>query len=338
MTLYKHLEGFDHWASYLDGNGDGWSFPSFMTFPAGRYGGQSIKDPGGNGSGGTLTLPSNQTTLYVGAAFYADSWGATNQNIITFLSSGTIVGKLQLNGVSNLQYIDSTGGTTSFARGTIANNTWSYFEIGIIADASAAPGNVVVRQDNSTIASLTVATSISGSVYFDHVGIFTPYAGADGRIDDVYLYNNQGLDVEFCGPLQVFTAFPTGDISNTGSWAPTSGTTLYNMVNEVQEDGATTTITSPVDGSTAMFSYTTLPGTLGTIIGVQASTNGTSVGGSIAPRISSDGTVEVGSSVALGASYTAHSSTTMELDPGTGLRWSISGFNTATKGIIKGSP
>ena len=347
MAAYKFLEGFDHWASIADGTGKGWTITSFdggpaISFAAGRFGGQAL-DGHAYPQRLSKALLSNQTTLYLGAAFSSDSAfpGQPDErgNLFAVSTGGTIQVALKA-GVKTLAIVDSSGATTTINGFTMpAAGTWTYLEIGVVAGSSSSTGSISVRQDGAQLGSFNVPTVTASASAYDAAMYYAPDCeNAAGRIDDIYLSNGQGIDTSFCGPLQVVTVYPTADIG-TSSWTPSSGTALFSQVNEAQEDGATSTISTTINAAEADFAFSSLSGTLGTIVGVQSVITGIGSGGStIAGKISSNGTVHVGPYANLAATYTAYAPECLELDPATAERWTAAGFAAATKGIVKGSP
>ncbi len=194
MSVVKGIEGFSNWSSYVDGLGTGWTFPQSgnVAFVPGRFGGQALHGQGGNGCLIERALPSEQTAMWLGAAFCSDNYYNSNANpaLIGLTTGGTPVLYLrQGGGTSNpvaLWLIDAAGGTTSVS-GFLepAVNTWTYLEIGVAAGANGT-GQVIVRQDSVPIGTFALSTVGTAAPYFDGLLFCAPYANAGGYLGDIY--------------------------------------------------------------------------------------------------------------------------------------------------------
>ncbi len=154
-------------------------------------------------------------------------------------------------------------------------------------------------------------------------------------IDNIYIDDGSGsFNTGLLGQCQVlFAGLPSGDSSV--QWATSTGTTHYNLVNEVPPDDDTSWVQSATSGQADLFTYPPITGTVEAIYGVQISTiarvTDANTFSLIMPVVSgseSDGTSQVISSTAY-ADYRR----IVETDPATSQLWTQAGINAATFGV-----
>jgi hypothetical protein len=349
-TPFKFFEGFDYWASAADGVGKGWVITLFdegspgLSFPAGRYGGQSC-----NADAYPVRLakplPAQQTTIWMGVAISTDSnFGGVGDGeksyIIAASCSGTIVCALGNSGVQSIQLTDSAGGTHAISGFTFpASGAWTYLELGLTAGATTETGQATVRQDGVSLGTFAISTTGSTNIYFDQINFYTlDCANSVGEIDDIYINNGAGLDPGFCGPMRVGVAILSADVGSGSAWTPASGTALFSQLNELPENGGTTHVSSSTDAALALFDVGSITGSLGTVVGVQPVIVAEGVNSTIAAQVISNSETVTTPFSSLTATYTGYAPTVLETDPSTGNRWTITAVQDATYGLLKGSP
>lgn len=126
---------------------------------------------------------------------------------------------------------------------------------------------------------------------------------------------------------------PVDGAGTYGDWTPNGAGTLYECVDDAAQDGDTTYASSATIGHKMTFSFANVPVTA-TIkyvnhVGVAKKTDaGTRT---IAPRVKSGGSEQVGSNISPGTTYTYYSAA-IDTDPATGVAWTPSGLNAAEVG------
>ncbi len=359
-ALIKVLEGFDLWpaspsgGSWVDVVGKGWIYNSgSINVGSGRFGGQAIGYNGGYQYYYWFNPPQNaQKQIAMGAAYLYDSWSSwyTPGNALMFFQ-GTITGPStsdvtvtsqcglkSVNGASwRWEYSDTAGNLTPiYGFTTPANNTWTYMEACLILDEiGSTTGTFIVRQDGVDLCSISVSNTVPqiDFVQFGSAGS----GGSLNLIDDAYIYNGQGLEPMFLGPLYVATIHPTADVSNTGSWTPSTAGSLTAMVNGSNISTLTGTITSTTTAK-CMFDVGSITGTAGQVVGVQVNYYASGSGGSTLTGIagSSSGTsTSTGTITVPVGTYNLYGAGAIELDPATNERWTFTGVQAAPFGISR---
>jgi len=214
---------------------------------------------------------------------------------------------------------------------TMRYNEWYYMEMKVFCHSTS--GTIEVRIDGITVVSLTgINTQAGAHTYHNKASLL----GAQyNQLDDFYVCDGSGTTAnDFQGVCKIIGLLPESDTS-TIQWAPSTGTTHYNLVDENPANGDTDYVSTSTQGLTDLYNYPNLVGT-GTIKGLQLNTqarlsDGTSM--VLESPIISNGVTELGPDATLtSTSYFdyRHISTT---DPNTGSAWTVDGLNAAQIGI-----
>jgi hypothetical protein len=154
-------------------------------------------------------------------------------------------------------------------------------------------------------------------------------------IDDLYILTPSGIyNNARIGDSRIETLLPN---SNAGpnNGAPSSGGSNCAMIDEVQNDGATTTVTlTNTSGQEELYSTASMVGTPSSIsavkvtIAAEESAAGTAF---LEAVLSSGGTAATGASTSLSTSFGVVSGI-FEYDPHTSTNWTVAGANAASVG------
>ena len=337
-----HLDGFDEYSSQNDlafqySNPDSWGF----TTTGGRYGGGAMNmNGGGNGLG--YVLPSAQSEIWVGFAMacYNSGTDGDYRSVLSFLTTA--------GAECSICYCSQTGvwaaykGSDNVLLGTgvgnIGNST-TYHWVEFHYKISASVGVVEVWVDGAQVLDLTgVDNTYSGASSFTSIGL--GYVGSQGcsssNIDDLYVLNVSGsTNNTRLGDSRIETLKPTSDASpNAGT--PSSGSSHYAMVDESQNDAASTTITiANTSGQEELFGMGSLAGAPATVYAVkvtnivQKTDGGTCNGESV---VSSSGAPAEGASTPLLTNFSVVGGI-FETDPHTSAAWAYTAVNTMDCGF-----
>ena len=197
--------------------------------------------------------------------------GGGNYAFLVLKDAGTIQGQLVMYQNANGFYytrgsstnICDTGAVLigGYGSTTIGNAyfpPWIYVELKIVFHPTA--GSVEIRVNGNTLAKTTgtntIATS-NNSANSMTVGLIT-YGGSYGvasLMDDLYICDGTGSSSnDFLGACKVETNFPLSD-GSLSQWTPNTGTTGYNLVNEVGYDSDTTYLSSSTTSQTELFKF-----------------------------------------------------------------------------------
>ena len=270
-------------------------------------------------------------TLIVGCAFYflqTYAFGA-----ISFVDNATAGINVTFNPTVPSTVVLKRGSTTlstTTLASTLLTNTWYYVEVKSFCHDTS--GAVEVRINGATVVSISgIDTKNGADAFCDRVRIYLEY----GYIDDYYICDGTGTSLNnFQGVCNVVGIFPKADTA-TVQWAPSTGSTHYNLVDENPPNAATDYVSTSTQANTDLYEYPTLVGS-GTILGLQVnSTVALSAGVSIvfeAPIVS-NGVTELGPDTVLSSSSYGDVRHISTIDPNTGQPWTIAGLGSALIGV-----
>ena len=342
MTL-RFRDSFSHYGD----SGSKWSSGggSIQT-SGGRWGGPYLSVVSGYGgvSGPSVLLPA-AATWYVGVALCptgAWQWEGTNGEHVFQLRDG-------LNGPQVSLRLDSLG-RLFVQRGSITSNPgpvlwtdsvplgalgqWHYVEFGVTIGAT---GSFEVRVDGVTRSGVQspMNTQATGNASANTVGLgFLSAGGAAIAFNDFYACDSAGTrNNTFLGDVRVQALMPAAD-GDLSQFTPSSGTTHYNLVDEIPPDGDTSYVSSPTPGNVDLYQLGDVAAVSGSILGVavysfaRKDDAGTRT---IANVIKTGGVEYDGPAQALSMSYT-YFTEHWETNPATGLPWTIADVNALQVG------
>lgn len=324
------MEGFDH---YVQGQlVEKWDGQASMNIGSAyaRFGGQGAQSYG-SGYYFYKILPANETTVYVGYAFYRDS--------TTTINSGTY-GQLKLVDESDVAQVyirlnPSLGFTALLGEGSelgssadavFKNLKWCYIEAKVTI--SATVGVVEVKLNGTQIINLTSQDTKNGSDYIRKIQFGGISPNQYCWFDDIYID-----DAQFHGDCRVRTFMPDSISSTNNSFTASAGN-KDECVDETLSNDDTDYIVSDTLNHKQGFGITT--GALGTVKGIQLNNHcrldeaGTR---NITPLIRSNSTDYLGTETGAIAANYYFESEIWETDPDDSNPWTQTKLEAAEFGL-----
>ncbi len=328
MATLDDWEGFDEWGTTQAEVGvRGWTTGSNNpSQPTGRFSGFAVRFP--NNSIVTRTFPVSGTRQTVGVAWRTTN-ASSSHTVFEFREGGTAHGRLAYNG--NGTFTVSRAGTTFGATPTtpnlgIAASTWYYLELDYYVDDTN--GTYDFRVNGVSYASGTGDSRNGGTGVINTFAFQQPNATACD-LDDMYMASGS---TSFQGDSRVITDMPNADGTYT-AWTASAGSD-YQCVDEIPYNGDTDYISTSTATADDTFGFPST-GVTGTVLGVQTQAiarKDDAAARNLALLVDSGGTLSVGSSQALGASYAQYKRTDL-VDPDTGSAWAMTAVNAAEYGV-----
>lgn len=219
----------------------------------------------------------------------------------------------------------SPNGGTVLATSTALITAGSWFHLEARAVISDTVGSVEVRLNGETIVTVSgVDTNpASGLGEISQIAIGNNTPGLAFRYDDVFVWDTTGTDNnDFFGDRRVFTLMPTAN-GALDEWAKSSGTSAFDLLDEVPADGDTSYIYAAAADAQTSITFGDLPADIITVSGVQTvlQAKKTEAGTcNVKLGVISDGDTLEGDDHAIGVSY-GYIHDVFELDPATGEAW-----------------
>lgn len=335
MLLF--CDSFDHYATADVGLK--WTVP-------GPQGGLTIGAFGRNSTNGMhcqndnggprKALPASVATLVAGVAFRPQQFGA-NTRVISFIDGSTEQIELWFNA---LQKLEVRRGATLLATSTTVLSLATYYYLEFKATIHPSAGAYEVRINNIAEAALTasgVNTRSSANSTADSVAVCVGQFTAQGTgwdFDDFYVCDTSGAqNNDFLGDIRVQYIAPTGAGATT-QFTPSTGANWQN-VDDAAPDGDTTYNSDATPGDIDTYAMSNLVSTAGSVKAVQTliSARKDDAGvRTIAPVVRHGGVDYPGTNVNIGNTYTFYREV-MELNPGTGVAWTVADVNAAEFGV-----
>ncbi len=300
---------------------------SMQITTGGRNGGSRLKPLSGAATIHKTISGSGLATWYMGFAF--DPVVLTSaQTMLTFQDAGA--------GQCNL--LVNTDGTISARRGTtvlgttasqvVHVGTWDYIEVK--ATINSVSGAILLKVNEIEVLNLTNVNTRGGSANnYATEFMFGASATAGGAWDDLYVD-----DAQFRGDCRIEALLPIG-VGNSGQWTSSSGGANWTNVDDVPaNDDVDYNYTATVD-ALDLYDMQNLSTDQGAIVGVQAlalSRKDDAGARSIVNAVRTNGVNYFGDVKALGDNYVYHMKV-WELNPNTGLVWSIAQVNAVECGM-----
>ena len=214
---------------------------------------------------------------------------------------------------------------------TLIGTGWHYIEFKATIGAT---GSYEVRVDGLTYLSGSgVNTQQSANARANRVQIGLNSLGIS--VDDVYICDGTGTaNNNFLGDVRVQALMPSAD-GDLSQLTPSTGTTHYNLVDEVPPDGDTSYVSGATAGNVDLYQLGDVAAVSGSILGVavysfaRKDDAGTRT---IANVIKTGGVEYDGPAQALSMSYT-YFTEHWETNPATGLPWTIADVNALQAGV-----
>lgn len=253
-----------------------------------------------------------------------------NNDVNLFTLALNTDGTMTMRGANTTQIIGTTGNRLAYA------NKWLDWEVDVSFSGTT---NILVtaalRVDGHDLLSGSISTGINMASLLSNSATANVFALIDGSgsglgyIDGSFYIHNGGGDIPgYWGDLRILKVLPNGDTAQA-DWTPNSGSVHFDRVNELPSDDDTTYVSAAVAGKKDAWDWQDLPAFLGAIRCVQVS---------MAARKDDEGSkafrIGVGATLAeaVSSDYYVNDSYIYyhfpwDLDPATGLPWTVAGFN-----------
>jgi len=276
-------------------------------------------------------------TIRLGTAFQVQD-GATmgsGNPLVAFLDANTIQCYITINTATRLLELRRGDNTLLATAGStpVQNASWYYLEV--ICTLSNTVGQVSVQLDG--VAVITTAANLDNvnSAAVQCTGIRIQ-GGNSGSGLNLYCDMFCADDVAaFQGESRVTLLTPAAD-GAASAWTPSTGTTLFNLVDEIPPNGDTDYISSATAGQQALFTFSNLTYTPATVFAVQTSLyarKDDAAARSIAGLVRSGGTTTAGTTYNLTTSYLDIYLDMWALNPTTAAAWTAAEVDGMEAGV-----
>ena len=223
--------------------------------------------------------------------------------------------------------------TINTAVGAFTGTDWNYVELKVKFHSSA--GSYDVRVNEVSVMSGTGAkTSASSETRPSHLR-FGHIEGQFLDVDDFYVLDDTGtINNDFLGNVRVQRLLPDG-LTATEDFTPSTGTTNWDLVNELTESGDTGYVESNTVGDRDLYEYENLPLATDTIFAVIAKpvVRKSDAGSRTYKLLCSSGIFEAEIGTLYPAGTYVRQAKIFETDPATGNLWEEAGINSAKFGV-----
>lgn len=236
---------------------------------------------------------------------------------------------------ANMQMYFSTGGgdTTASPIGMIAIGAWHFIQVRALI--SNAVGNLELWIDNVMAFSWVGDTQVSANAWTNRWRLGCPVV----RCDNVIIYSEVGNAPNARTPeTRIYTDLPIA-VGNSSGWTPLGGGNNFDEVKENPSDGDITYVSAAAAGPVDTYQYpaATVPaGTIVYAVGVEYDARKDDVGANETQSVVRSGGADTPSGVGdpLSIDYTRFKDI-WDLDPATGLPWTVGGANATEVGVTR---
>lgn len=295
------------------------------------------------GNNGVVKRNTDQFASWiVGVAWY---FGTANNNENFLVFQDTVTGNPQLTFQigANGAITALRGSSTSLGTSTnlLTFNTWNYIEVKVVI-ASGTSGSVEVRVNGVAWLTLTgINTQNTANAFSTQIWIETTAAANVSYIKDIYMMADTGTGpyTTYLGDVTVLVSFH--NVAGTNQqWTPNTGTQTAAVQDGITHTGTwpdddTTYISDNTVGHISDFAHQTLSltGQIYEVCHVSYMRKDDAGSRGVAQvTIQSASVIETSSTISLGNTYQYYYDS-MEVDPGTSLQWTVSGYNNSTFGV-----
>jgi len=284
---------------------------------------------------GTKTLGSNFVTGFNGWHFYTGPGGA--QVIHRWRDAGT--DQVTLNLDATLALFFTRAGTTIGSVGApstrLVANTWYWIETQVKIDATTGIASVNVN-GNSVLSQSGLNTKNTANAFFNQLVVTSGGSGQQG--DSYHFWDgtvSSGNDPSALGYGEhVIDSKLPNAVGSNSAWTPNGAGNNFTKVNEANEDGDTTYVSTNVAANVDSYGFanvTVSTGTIG-IIAINTIDRIDDAGPHTFDHFTlSAGSTHLSGGITPGATYVNHQSFVV-VDPNTGAAWTIAGRNAAEFG------
>lgn len=273
--------------------------------------------------------------MSAGIAFKMSALGT---GVLRFIGSGVVAAGVQVNGSGHLQALKA-GSVVAATHTGIALSVGVWYHVGVACRAHDTLGQIRIWLNGAPISALSLDNidTEPGASPGKFVGV--QQSSVLVTADDLWICSNNtiagSLSDEFLGDLIVRTHFPQGDGEHT-AWTPLSGSTRYEMVDEIGPDDDTSYDSDATPGNRMCFPVGSLAADLASIRAVQLCSVGrydTTGPHSIRNYVRQVGVANHDSAAQGLTTQHVGYHDLLEVDPVTGVTWTASGFNARQWGV-----
>lgn len=314
-----------------------------IDLTAGRLGNPALLISSGSNVGKTM---SHQAHWISGCGFKTNNISAGGGGIFTLYNNNVRLfqlnfnpdGTMSLTGANQSQIIGTTPDPIMF------NGAWIFWEVDVtfsgttnITCTAELKVNGVVKIASAGIATgVDKANLLSNSATANFFTLGPGLVSPGGSVFDgsFYIHNTGGAVPGYWGDGRILKVVPNGDTAQA-DWAPNSGSVHYDRVHELPKDDNVTYLADGVAGQKDSWDWENLSPLTGVIRTVQLSAAAckddegsksfrTGVGNTLSEAVSD--------TFYVGDTYLFYHFN-WDLDPATGLAWTIANFNAKRFGI-----
>jgi len=304
----------------------------YMLIQPGRIAGHSLEFTAGWPDIRSKPLTTN-ASMVVGFGFRLSA--LQNGKIIALYDSTQQGMNVRITSAGELSvYRDNTSLATTSGLG-LAINTWYYIEFKVLCNSST--GTYELRVDGTMKLNASSTNTKAGSHDYHNIVQMTGMSSGTCRRDDMYILDGSGsANNDFLGKRRVVGLFPTSDLTSYQDFTCSSGSDHYALVDENPVNDDTDYVEDATTGHKDLWNHSALSGTGTSIAGIQINTmvretDATSVG--LYTLIKSGTTENTGTSEVIASATYRNLGRISEMDPDTGVAWTVAGLNAAKFGV-----
>jgi len=282
------------------------------------------------------TFPNNYETVIIGFAFKPDTFWGGGDNLFEVREGGITHLSIRRSTVNRDIYLMHGNGTWLAASqyGASPLYVWQYLEIKTRIHDTL--GFVEVRLNGQTIINLTnIDTRNGGSGYFNTLYFGSSSGPICAVIDDLYVCDTTGTaNNDFLGDVRVVKLLPSAN-GSVNNFIPSAGSN-FQCVDELLNDGDTTTVTSSVAGDIDLYQVSDLTVTPSNIYGVQLESIARKTDTNIASfrnKMKIGNHIENDSEKFLALDHIPYDSPIYDLDPSTSTPWTKEKIDSLEIGV-----
>ena len=308
---------------------------STMDIEAGRLGGYCLKLDATSNAIRSPALTTN-STLVVGCAVKF-GYALTLCRFLSFLDGVTLGMNVRLTVAGELSVYRGTTLLATTVGLNLLLNAWYYIEFKVTCNATT--GSYELRVGEVTVLSAAGVNTKAGSNDYHTTFVLERDAASTTYLDDMYCLDSSGsVNNDFLGNSRVSAIYPNGDTASK-AWDRSAGADNYALVDEAIVNDDTDYVESGDVGDKDLYDYGAVSGVTTVVRGLQINTmcRETDVTPFNLITVAKAGTTEsedVGQAV--GTTNYVSKRRIVELDPDTGVAWTVSGVNAAQFGIKVG--
>ncbi len=201
------------------------------TFPAGRFGGQSIDLDVGQFMVAPCTDPGTSNKIIVGMALKIPTLG--NGILLSFRDRNSVLMTFNLNTDGTFDF--DSGSVVFTTTGVITAATWHYVEVKVLFHATA--GTVDVKIDGENLEFDTGLVTINAGTECDNI-LLDNGPVSNANFDDFYIGDTSG-GFDFLNDPRISSLVPNAD-NGTPDFTRSEGSNNFANVDEATPDGDAT--------------------------------------------------------------------------------------------------